>query len=484
MSESHIKIVGGEHLSPELLQFFTYNAKDAAVTREIQMVQMRELQESGALGRFEREMALQPVCMGMTRRGVLVDNVALQSMKSELDTEIARLQAFLDAGSGKSINVKSSPDVKWLLYDKLKLPIRKNKTTGNPTADKYAIADLAARYPNPLLMTILEIRQRRDDQERYLNAPLDGDGRFRFILDPSGTRTGRLASRATIYGTGGNSQNWPDRLRRVLRADSGRVLWYIDLSQAEARVVAYLARCLALIELFGSGRDVHAENAARFFKLELANVTEGLRYAAKRVVHGSNYGMGPQRLIESANDDARRHGSTMRLDLDIAKRGQDAYFMLYPEIKTNFWYDVVQQLRHNRTLISPKPYEMRRTFFGRWDEKLINEAYAYIPQSVVGEIPCTAMTRLWDYDKRGWKLKDGEVLMNVHDALVGQSTPEMLEEHIAQVTEALDVPLQIHGRELRIPNDVKVGRNFGSYNKEKNPEGLRKLKDWDGKAAA
>ena len=482
MSDSHIKIVGGEHLSKELLQFFIYNAKDAAVTREIQGVQATELVAANAMERFQREMALQPICMHMSRRGMLVDQPMLTAMKGELDKEIANLQGFLDAGAGQHINVKS-PDVKWLLYEKLKLPVRRNKDTKQPTADKYAIADLASKYPNPLLMSVLEIRQRRDDQERYLNAPLDGDGRFRFILDPSGTRTGRLASRATIYGTGGNSQNWPDRLRRILRADDGRVLWYIDLSQAEARVVAYLARCLALIELFGSGRDVHTENAARFFHLDLANVTEGLRYAAKRVVHGSNYGMGPDRLIQSANDDARRHGSDMRLTLDIAKRGQEAYFMLYPEIKTNFWYDIVQQLRHNRTLVTPPPYKMPRTFFGRWDEKLINEAYAFVPQSIVGELPCTAMTRLWDNDKREWKLKGGEVLLNVHDALVGQSVPEMLDEHIAQVTEALDVPLEIHGRTLRIPNDVKVGLNFGSYHKEKNPNGLMKLKDWRAKAA-
>lgn len=470
-----------ETLNPGKLLFYLYNGKDAYVTREIRDVQHKDLIEFGTYHVFEHEMKLQPLLMHMTRTGWLVDVAEIKRMRENILTEINNLQKLLDVGAGKAINVKS-PDVKWLLYEKLKLPVTKRTATDNPSADKYVIAELAQKTQNPLLLAILEIRSRRDDIERYLDVRLDADNCWRALFDPTGTRTGRLASRANIYGTGNNLQNIPSRLRRIFVARGGKVLFYADLSQAEARVVAYLARCSALIELFESGADIHSRNAARFFNLNLTDAEikekyDALRYAAKRIVHGSNYGMQVDRLIQSANDDARRHGQPHRLNYKVAKTGQDMYFLVYPEIKDIFWREIRDNLYQTRTLNTP--FGRKRQFFGRWDEKLLNEAYAYIPQSTIGDLTCKAMIRMWDYDKNKWDLPDGaEILVNGHDSLVGECLEKDVEVCMEKLKWALDIPLNIHGKELRIPSDFKIGYNWSEYDKETNPKGLMKAEKW------
>lgn len=466
----------------DLPTFYTYNGRDAAVTREIRDVQERELRDFGTIEVFEHEMALQPLLMHMTRAGIQIDTVEMNRLKAEYEEKIGRLQDFLDKGAGRSVNVKS-PDVKWLLFEKLGLPVSKrSEKTDKPSADKYVIEALNTKHPHPLLGAILEIRSLRDLIERYLDTKLDADNRWRASFDPTGTRTGRLASRSNIYGTSNNIQNIPERIRRMFVADPGKILFSIDYSQAEARVVAWLARCESLIGVFNSGQDIHSRNAARFFNLEgtdyeIKTLQGGLRFAAKRIVHGSNYGMQAQRLIESANDDARRTGSPHRLTLDIARRGQEMYFLLYPEIKDNFWREVREALRDTRTLNTP--FGRKRQFFGRWDEKLMNEAYAFVPQSTVGDLACKAMIRLWDNDKEQWKLRPGaELLANGHDSLIGQCKIEDIRWTVAMVRKAMDIPMLIHRRELRIPTDVEVGHNWSDYNEQTNPDGLMELSKW------
>jgi DNA polymerase I len=475
-----ITIIGGEDLNPGLKMFYAYNAKDVVVTREIRDVQQKELTDFGVMKVFEHEMKLQPICMRMTQTGIRVNLDRMASLRTEAETEIERLQAFLDGVAGRHINVKS-PDVKKLLFEDLGLPVGKRSAkTNNPVADKYAIAALAEKHPHPALMAILDIRARRDRIERYLNVRLDPDNRWRALFDPTGTRTGRLASRSNVRGTGNSIQNIPDWIRRMFEADPGKLLWSLDLSQAEARVVAYLARCQALIDLFDSGRDVHAVNALRFFNLdcpedEVEVKYFGLRYAAKRIIHGSNYGMLPPRLVQSANDDARRTGNPNRLNLSIALKGQSMYFMLYPEIKNVFWREVQEELRRDRLLITPTG--RKRQFYGRWDEKLLNEGYSYKPQGAVGDVTCAAMIDLWEPDKQQWKLPDGtDVLINGHDSLVGQAWEKDIPDVIAAVDKAMRIPLEIHGRTLIIPTGTEVGKNWGKYDKEVNPEGMKKVK--------
>lgn len=461
----------------DLDMFRRYNGKDAARTGEIRDRQEEELIEFGVLPVFEREMALIEPLAAMTRRGIPVDAAVKTRLIKKYRDEIENLQKFLDSGAGQPINVKSNPDMRWLLFDKLGLPvIKRSDKTSVPSADKTVINTLAEKHPHPLLMTILEIRERRDLLERYLEIAIDADGRMRCHWDPTGSRTARLASRVTIHGTGTNLQNQPPELRQMYVPEPGKVMWSVDYSQAEIRVVAWLARCEALIELFNDPtRDVHKENATRFYNIPVELITFAQRYTCKRIVHGSDYGMQFFKCWQVINNDYRDTG--IRVSIEEVRLIQEAYFMLYPEIKNNYWEDVRRELRETLTLVTPYPFERKREFFGRWDEKFLNEGYAYKPQSTVGEMTNTAMTKVHH------TLPEAELFVNGHDSLIGQCDPSDAIETVEAVQECMRIPLTIHGRELIIPTDVEVGYNWGKRTAKpdgtiENPRGLRPLSEW------
>lgn len=444
-------------LSGDIQEFYRYNGKDAACTLEIRDVQDRELDDFKVRHVFEHEMAILPLLRQMSRTGVKIDFSQREAFRNQFETEIENLQNFLDKSAGKPLNVKSAPDMHKLLYETLKLPVKLHRNTKRPTADKDAIIELAAKYNHPVLMTILEIRKRRDLLERYINAGVDADQRMRCLFDPSGTRTGRLASRANIYGSGTNLQNIPPRLRKMFVADPGKVFFYVDLSQAEARVVAYLARCESLIELFQSGRDIHKENSQRFFGF----YDEEHRITVKRIVHGSNYGEGPDRIIKVAAADG------IRLSYQEVTKGQEVYFMLYPEIKEVWWNDVRQNLRYR---VLETPLGWKRQFYGRWDSvTFFNEALAFQPQCTVGVLGEMGMLA-------ASKVPEAEILLNEHDAVLGQCDEAKASNVIPAVQRAMQIPIEIHGKTLTIPADAKIGKNWGEYNEKENQEGLKKWK--------
>lgn len=472
----------------DLRMFWCYNGLDAAVTRECRDVQESDLHGFETYSTFLHEMSLVRPLMDCTALGIKIDIPERIRMKHELEQEISRLQLFLDAGAGRHINVSSSGssgDVQTLLYQQLGLPPEKNKDTGRPTADKDAIIKLAEKHAHPLLLTILAIRERRKIVETYMDSKIDPDGRIRCLYDPSGTNTGRLASRASLSGSGQNLQNQPDRVRRLFLADPGKVLVYRDYGQAEARVVAYLARCEAMIEIFEDRlKDFHKINASRIYGISIENVPGEARFTAKRGVHSANYGVGADKTMKVINQDAKdtwgKKGTGITVDYRTSQRIVDGYFMLYPEIKSIWWEDVKRELYLTRTLTNA--FGRKRTFFGRWegkdDSKFLNAAYSYQPQSTVGDLAERALIAI---DRNPQLQGVADLLTNTHDANMVQcdDDPEVVEFVAAEMAKDMAIPMTIHGRTFTIPSDCKVGYNWQNKDKDgSNPEGLQDIDKW------
>lgn len=465
----------------DLELFWRYNALDAACTYEIMERQREDLKEFGTECVLEHEVALLEPLHKMMQRGVLIDMKLREELTKKFNDEIATFQAVVDKAVG-AVNVKSPKQMLNLLYDKLNLPTKYNRKTGNATANKDAIIELAEKHDHPVLKIILAIRQRRDFVERYLDAQVDRDGRMRCAYDITGTRTGRLSSRQSIHGSGTNLQNIPVRrpegegIRRMFLADPGKVLVGRDFKQAEAWIVAYLSRAETLIELFNDpSRDVHFENASRIFGRPVEEITADERYLAKKVIHASNYGMGESRLVQVVNEDAPYTG--VRITYSDAKKLMQKYFMIFPEIKETFWREVERELRYSRVLTTP--LGRKRMFFGRWDEKLLREAYAYIPQSTVGDLANKALINCyWQIEKQ---IEGAELMLQVHDAIYMQCYEKDAERVASVMEQCMTIPLTLHGREFTIPSDCKVGRNWSlrpKKNPELNPHGMVDLDVW------
>jgi DNA polymerase I-like protein with 3'-5' exonuclease and polymerase domains len=274
-----------------------------------------------------------------------------------------------------------------------------------------------------------------------------------------------------------------DRIRQLYEPSPGRVFIQPDYSQAEARVVAYLAREESLIQLLEDpGKDIHRFNASRVYGCEESEVTYEMRFCAKRGTHSANYGVGPEKTMMVINQDAKdtwgKPGTGITVDLFTARQIVEGYFALYPRIKSVYWADVVQQLRHDRVLTGV--FGTKRTFYGRWDGadegRFLNAAYSFIPQNAVGELCTMAMVEIENH------VEEATVLGNVHDSILVEceDTPDVVERVVSRMAELMRIPITVHGRTFYIPSEFAIGYNWGKKGKKEgdNPRGLGDLEKW------
>jgi DNA polymerase len=132
---------------------------------------------------------------------------------------------------------------------------------------------------------LLKIAQRR----KLLRVPL---GYYR-------AHTGRYGGMEKI-----NLQNPPridkSRLRYALRAPPGHLVLAADLSQIEARIVAWLAGCQLLLNGFRNGEDVYSSFATNAYGEETIKGRSALdnsrRFVGKTCILGLGFGMGSEKL--------------------------------------------------------------------------------------------------------------------------------------------------------------------------------------------
>jgi uracil-DNA glycosylase family 4 len=459
--------------------YYRYNGLDCCTTIESRIQQELDLRSFGVYDQFRQRMELVDPLIEATRLGIRIDVPRRTQMLEEVRAKERLLQAVLDTAAGHPVNVSSNPQVTRLLYDELKLPVKRGKgKTAGRTANADAIEELVGKYPGvPALRAILHIREQRVLRERYLDTTIDADSRMRCSLDITGTRSYRLSSRASIYGSGTNLQNQPEYIRECFIADPGTVLLAPDYSQAEAVVVSYLSEDEWLQRIFADPtRDLHRETAAVIFNKAPEDVTSAERFLGKKARHALNYGMNAKRFVEVIASDSETTG--IRITIQQAQRIIDGFFMLHPNHKSVYWKGIERELAETRTLVNCWGY--KRTFFGRWDDNMLRDAYSWKPQSALGILGCLA----WGAVSQSIRPLDGRVLLNVHDSLVIQVPLENVESAARITQQAMDIPLTVKGHTFTIRTDMKVGYNWGNREVDKktgtvkNPNGLRKLSEF------
>ena len=153
--------------------------------------------------------------------------------------------------------------------------------------DPFVQAALAARLGAK--STIEESRA-----ERLLNIAKRYT-KLRVPLRYYAAHTGRLGGMEKI-----NMQNPPridkSQMRFGFRAPKNHVVLAADLSQIEARIVAWLARQYDLLEQFRQGRDVYSEFASIIFKRLISRADKLERMIGKACILGLGFGMGEEKL--------------------------------------------------------------------------------------------------------------------------------------------------------------------------------------------
>ena len=363
-------------------------------------------------------------------------------------------------------NANSSDHVDHLIYDLLNIPVHTDKK-GNRSAGGDILERIANKFEQhrPILDGILDIRDKKK-QLGSLNARLSKDSRYPSSFNIGAAWTGRQSSSKNPYGEGGNAQNVAPRHRRIFIADPGKLLGYIDLKQAESNVVAHISGDEVYIDAHRSG-DVHTyvarlvwpelpwtgdlkKDKAIAKRLPEWDNVEGhdFRFQAKRIQHGSNFGLTPPGISMIA-----------RIPMKQAFKAQENYFHEFPCIR--HWQNgVALRIKDHLPLTNVLGREI--TLFGRpWEPHTIKQGLAFIPQSSVADILDLGMWRVWtEQDPTGGDNDEVELLAQVHDALLLQFDKARTEV-LHTTKRLLQIPIPVNGRIMQIEAEVAIVYNWG-----------------------
>lgn len=287
--------------------------------------------------------------------------------------------------------------------------IRKKNQETQEMESKESVCELAMQQllANPLLWPtptggdaiklMLKVSELNTIRIRYINARLYNSVYYS-IYNVAGTVTGRRGSKKHIFNLGGNSQNFPKhselgrRFRRCIIARPGRIFFMVDQVSAEDWPVQALSENYTALEEMRQGVNRHYKFASLIFSHPIDWLKEQrevlknpdadlMYYLGKKGRHAHNYGMRPKRLSEAL----AAEGHTVPIstcELILQKIDQAD-----PNVERVYHEYIKEQLFATKTLRTPLGRE--RQFFGlRANDKnyeILNEAYSYIPQSIVGD---------------------------------------------------------------------------------------------------
>lgn len=204
-------------------ELYKYNGTDCCITYTVAMTQLKEGIEQNTTYQFEMECLT--TAMNISRAGLLIDTQRRDLMKFSILKNLAKRQALFNALAGWQVNVKSTPDMKKLLYEQLGLPVQRNRDR-RVTCDEDAIVRLITlckdkvdsykreenktewRIKLTLCQQILKIRGLRQLISTYLSKEPGVDGRIHSHFKIQ-TETGRWNCSKYVDGSGFNAQTLP-----------------------------------------------------------------------------------------------------------------------------------------------------------------------------------------------------------------------------------------------------------------------------------
>ena len=267
-----------------------YAAEDASVCMALYELMRPELDANEKLRKLYEacDLPLMPVLMKIERNGVLVNRAGLQSLSGAFHDQLQKLESDIWKLVGHEFNIASPKQLGSVLFDELKLPENRKRST-----DAETLNDLIDAHP--IIEKILAWRSIAKLAGTYADAlpkQIESDGRIHTTYLQTSTNTGRLSSRDP------NLQNIPiktdlgEEIRKCFVAPSGRMLISVDYSQIQLRLLADVANVSTFRETFNNNEDIHEQTARKIFGIAKDKpVSRELRRAAKTVNFSIIYGI-------------------------------------------------------------------------------------------------------------------------------------------------------------------------------------------------
>jgi DNA polymerase-1 len=427
-----------------------YSCEDADVTWQLEQ-RFRPQLEAQQIHELYREVEipLVSVLADMEWAGIEIDRTLFASLKERFARERQRVEQEIYASAGGEFNINSNPQLREVLFERLKLPIIKKTATG-PSTDATVLQELAeAGHDLPVLL--MEYRELSKLESTYIDAlPAlvnPRTGRLHTSFNQTVAATGRLSS------TEPNLQNIPIRrelgrdIRRGFIPREGWLLLAADYSQIELRLLAHLSGDPAFVQAFRSGGDIHRQTAALIFDVPLEAVTSEMRSRAKTINFATIYGQGPHALSRQ-----------LKIAHAEAKEFIERYFERFQQVR-RFLDSTVEYARTHgyvETIFKRRRYipELRDRNFNIRAFGERTAANSPI-QGSAADLIKVAMIRI--RDRLDAERHGARMLLQVHDELVF----EVPADELPSVTTLVKHEME-HAASLSVPLvvDVGAGRNW------------------------
>ncbi len=427
-----------------------YSGEDADYTLRLYGRLKDDLEAHSMLALLESiEMPLVPVLADMEKAGVRIDLDVFDALRERFTREISLIEEEIYKLAGGEVNLRSVPQMRELLFERLELPVLRKTKTG-PSTDEGVLSELAAQgHQIPRL--ILEYRELDKLDGTYVSklpALVHPEtGRIHTTFNQTVAATGRLSS------SDPNLQNIPIRttlgreIRKGFVPDEGYLFLSADYSQIELRVLAHLSEDPAFVEAFRADRDIHRETAARIFGLDPDAVSGGMRDQAKTINFATIYGQGPVALAGQLGI------SRAQADEFIA-----SYFERFSGVRR--YLDEMKEQAKERgyveTLLGRRRYipEMRSRNPGvrGFGERLATNSPI---QGTAADLLKIAMIRL--HDRLAAGSTGARMLLQVHDELLLEVPEGAVDETQAIVREEMEGAIELN---VPLKVDEGVGRSW------------------------
>ncbi|MEW6381624.1 MAG: DNA polymerase I [bacterium] len=431
----------------EINQASFYSCEDADITFQLTNILRPKIEQEGLFPLFSTiELPLVKILAHMEREGVKIDTESLSLMSRELDIRLQELTRQIHTLAGETFNIDSPKQLGYILFDKLRLPVKKRTKNGFST-DVDVLTELAQKqYELPLVM--LEYRQLKKLKSTYVDAlPClinNQTGRVHTSFNQTVTATGRLSSSEP------NLQNIPirtelgRRIREAFVPEKGCVLLSADYSQVELRILAHLSQDPILIRAFQQGEDIHTRTACEIFGITPQMINGELRRRAKVVNFGIIYGMSPFGLAKD-----------LGISRTTANEYIENYFLRYAGVKA-FLDQVIQQAREtgyvttmfNRKRHLPELHASDKNIRQMAERMAINTPV----QGTAADIIKLAMIRIFNRLREPSLSASARMILQIHDELLF----EVPEGDVEEITRLVRSEME-HVIQMSIPLKVDIG---------------------------
>lgn len=449
---------------------YEYNAKDTHNTLWTFLAQLHYCRQYSCTYSYANFARLFPVnfpALSCGLDGMLVNEDTMAILRVEAEEKKEEAQKKLALFTGYPKFNPGSPKQVGLLFEGLGFP--QEGTDKVSTQKFYESSELNVRVVDYLR----QYRKSAKAISTYFSIQLL-HGRLLYQLNPHGTETSRMASKASNFWCGTQIQNIPPYGRTMVEAEPGWTFVAVDKKQSESYCTGYLVEEEALINAVNTSPDFHCQNASMFFGIPFDELWDTLkekpkrkdiRDLAKRVNHGANYNMQAGKLLETMGTknvmEAKRLlglSPNMRL-IDACKNLLARFDKVYPKIRGKYHADLKAEIRATGKLYIAATNTTRRTFLRPDRSKLdLNAAASHKSQSLsvllVNEsfIKCWRELQIKKYPGQ-YRLK-----AQVHDEIVSIVKDELVEQVAQEQSELMTIPIEINGRLMVIPSSIATGK--------------------------